>query len=368
MTTENVQTSTPASPASNGTALEGAFASLAAAKGFAPADTPATNIVDGTTVEGAQPAGSAQPTDATPPPAATPPAAPGDRERDLLARVANKDRLLQEARNNNKSFETRLAQLEQQHTSALQAAEQRYQELVNSLRSDPLTTIKKHGATFTDIAHASLALDGQQPAPGQQPSQKTAEFKLPAEVQKELDDLRSFKTEAKSFIDELKADREKSASRSQLDQQVSIVKNHLSSRPFPLLNDEGNYEDVLKLVGQHVGQHGAFADEKEAAEIVEFYAGQIEKELEAKARALLAKPGYKSLLGKELGAVQPAKPARQEIQGETSQRTRAPALTHDLASQRTEVAPPAEWNFEAAKKQAIADMNATLERVRSGQR
>lgn len=377
MTTENGQPQ--ASTLSN---LDSAFQNLAAAKGLGGAPAPATQpsapqgeqapqearprIADGLEMPpgaDAQPAGEPAPAEPAQPAAST-------READLLRKYATKDRQYQETRNALRAAESRLQEVEQSYQKKLQELEGRFNETISRLKTDPLKVLREHGASFGDVALASLGMGGdgqQQPQQGQQ----SAKLQIPDEITKELEELRSFKSEASKFIEELRAERQKMTAEQTRQSQINTVKGFLGEKKeFPLLNEEGRYEVVLDRVMQHVGQHGEFADDRDAEEILTFYAHQVESELRSYYESLLKRNGIKSLLGMGVGAPAktPAQPARQVIQGEQSQRTPAPALTNELTQPRTSVVPESAWDPQAAKARAIAEMQALADKARAAQR
>lgn len=278
-------------------------------------------------------------------PAAPATEAPAQPKASHLDRLAAKDKLYQDERNARRQLEQQLQQLQAQQD-----------QLLRSFRADPLAFAREQGVRFGDLAIATLASD--KPA-----SDKTQETALPPALAKELEELRAWKQEAASFIDEQRAERTKTEQQRAYQSEVSVVADYLKARDYPLLNEAGDHSKVLDLVHQHVGQNGSFASDDEAAEVIEYYAKKVEAAHQAELDSLIGRPGFKSYLAKQLGqapaAQRIATPARQEIQGVSATRNPARApITQELASQVSVPAGQKPETLEQMRARTAAEMQA----------
>jgi hypothetical protein len=260
--------------------------------------------------------------------------------KQALDRLAAKDALYQQERNRARQAELRAAEVEKTH-----------QDFLARFSEDPMAVMRERNVRFSDIAMRALAGKDQ---PKQDPKDVPG---LPAEAKAELDELRAFAKEYR----ETQQRTQHEAARSN---QIALVKGVLEKdTQIPLVNELGKYGDVLDLVAKHVGQHGAFADDREAEEVVAFYARQVEAAERRTVLAYASKPGVKTWLAKELGlssspTQREAPPARPEIQGDPRETNPRPALSNNLTSQRTTVSPPQAWDYDAALRQTTAEMQA----------
>lgn len=332
----------PAAPPSRATQMADAVASLMQAKGLAtvPSDAPPA---DPASLEQPPPSSEA----AKPEVAAEPPVEAKD-PRELYDRLARKDRLYQEERN-------RARTLEQQATE-LRAEQERF---FQRLAQDPIAVLRERGIRFGDIAMQAAV--GKRPAEAEADPSKAA---LPPAIQAKLE-------EQEAFVAELRREREQAQQATQHQSQVQVVSDYLKDKgDYPLVNELGKHAEVLARVHAHVGKNGAFADDREAAEVLEFYAREIEAEQRRELLAYTSKPGVKSLLAKELGlmpAQKEATPARQEIEGSRVTRNPAPALTNDLASQRGAVVEPKTLTIDELRRRTAEEMQQLLSRQRAAQ-
>lgn len=343
---DGIATSSPATPATDATpatpgpadAMSRAVQDLMAQKGMqstppeAQPETPSPKVPE-------------EPTPATPEadpqtPAEPTLAVPKDI-REAMDRVARKDALYQQERNRARQLEQQMADLKKQQD-----------EFYSRLSADPLAVMREKGVRFSDIAVRALT-GKDEPKPDAKPAA------LPPELQQEFEDL-------KKFRNEYREQQQRSQQTDQRNHAIGLVKGVLEKdTQIPLVNELGKYGDVLDLVQKHVGHHGEFADDREAEEVVAFYARQVEQAERRTILSYASKPGVKTWLAKELGLAsstpqREAPPARPEIQGDPRETNPRPALSNNLTSQRSVVSPPQAWDYDTALRQAAAEMQANF--------
>jgi hypothetical protein len=331
-------TAAPAAPAPS--AMDVAVQNLMARKGMQSMQPPATQADEPVTVT-TGPAVVTTPAEPAPEPAEPVISAPKN-EREYLDRIARKDALYQQARNEGAQLRQQLAEMQRKQD-----------EFYQRFSADPMAVMRERNIRFGDIA---MQAAGKTPEGKGKEAQASA---LPPEVAAEFEELKKFRNEYQQSQQQRAVDDHRNM-------QIGVIKDALAKdTQIPLVNELGKYGDVLDLVTKHVGHHGAFADEREAEEVVAFYARQIEAQQRRDMLAHATKPGVKAWLAKELGftaapsAAPPqreATPARPEIEGNQAQPNPRPALSNTITTQRTTTAGEQPWDKERARQQAVAEM------------
>lgn len=258
------------------------------------------------------PADGDAPADTPPAPAAAKPEEQPEDSREMMRRLAAKDAKYQAARNE-------IAQLRQQM--------QQYAAVFEDMRANPLQGLHKHfGLTTTDLNKRALDLD----APGEKPA---GDAEMPSWAKQLQQQNQEMARQLQQY-----QEREQQAQQQQARQsEVQKVQTFLGQTPdaFPVISDLGRADLVYERVLAHVGQHGKFESDREAAEVVTHYAQQVEQQLRSELLGYAAKPAVKQWLLRELGAKNEAKPARQEIRAPNGSRIgAAPAVPNGLTTQR----------------------------------
>lgn len=326
-------TSSAATTSDGGPSLAEFVASFDAAKATGAAGAPPASTTASGDAQLAAPAAPGAPTEAGP---AKTDERPARTPEELYERIAAKDRAYQEQRN-------RARALEQE----AQAAKAQFEQALSRFKSDPLAFAREHGVRFGDLAIAALGGDKGEPA-------KQDALALPDEVKAKLAKL----DELESFVGSLKKEREEAAQRTQRDTAIGAVKGFLATRDHPLVNDLGLHDRVLSLVQAHIGEHGQFADDREAEEMVEFYAASVEKQERERLLGVANRPAIKSFLARELGLAasqNAASPARPEHQG-ASVRNTAPLTNRDV-QERATIVPEGELSDEQRMQRTLEEIS-----------
>lgn len=144
-------------------------------------------------------------------------------------------------------------------------------------------------------------------------------------------------------------------------QDCELISQHLADKDFPYVTSLGAEAQVLDLVARHIGSHGSFESEQEAAETVEYYARKVETELAGRFDSVLAKPKFKDVLARKLGTSTQieATPPRQESKGTTRSAVAA------AKSNTTQPATSATFDREAALRLAAEEGAALVRRLSS---